>query len=72
MARASFNHPTASGPTGPTLPPGGTAGQVLTKSGSADGEAAWITPGSGFLVIAKGAAVPADTPNGTLILERTV
>jgi hypothetical protein len=45
---------------------------VLTKSGAGDGEATWTSPGSGFLVINNGAAVPAGTPDGTLILERTV
>lgn len=71
MARASFHHPTSGGgSSGPSLPPGGTTGQVLVKSTDADGDAVWSDPGSGFLVIDHGATVPADTPDGTLILEK--
>jgi hypothetical protein len=36
-----------SGGGGSGLPPGGTAGQYLAKSGDADGEAGWVDPPSG-------------------------
>lgn len=53
---------------GPTLPPGGTTGQVLTKTSDVDFEAAWGTS-SGVTVTTKGdlqgfSTVPARVPVG--------
>lgn len=54
-----------------SVPAGGTTGQILAKNSNANYDTAWVAGGSGdeVLTLAVGAAVPAGTPTGTLIVR---
>ena len=51
----------ATGPAGPGVPTGGTVGQVLTKTGSADYAAGWADPQGGAAQYYQNVAVAATT-----------
>ena len=66
----------ATGPAGPGVPTGGTAGQVLTKTGAADYAAAWQDPSGGDVtadmlgIVINGNSTPVGASVGQYVIVK--